>query len=425
MTIKNKCTVIYEVAYSFSKGGAGSAACQVFNLLSKQGFTVKKIEAKGYQKEETLLEKSKYIFWGTAHFLEYIFIRILFNDCNIKQSLNSLSSPRLKKQLNLDKKSAIFHFQWVGNNTLSIYDFHSIPDYSVITLHDEWWILGASHYGRNNGFIPCSRNGFLSYFRTGVDDYIRKVKISGIQKVNNLIIVSPSLWLMNRAEESKVFMGHKLVHIPNAIDTEIFCPIVSNEKNNHIRQEYGISEDAFVLCFGSDNALTNPIKGHDFVYEVLDQLSLNKYNFSKIEIISFGGDSRVEKYGKFTIYHLGRINDQSSLAKVYGISNLLLTFAKSEAFGLVAAEAMSCGTPVMGFSNTGIQDFVVDEITGILLNDANPQVAAEKISLLYQFDHRKYLSIRAKCREAIVKNFSINKVSNQYKELFTQLCLKK
>ena len=61
MTIKNKCTVIYEVAYSFSKGGAGSAACQVINILSKQGFTVKKIEAKGYQKEETLLEKSKYI----------------------------------------------------------------------------------------------------------------------------------------------------------------------------------------------------------------------------------------------------------------------------------------------------------------------------------------------------------------------------
>ena len=39
-----------------------------------------------------------------------------------------------------------------------------------------------------------------------------------------LTLVSPSKWLKERAEESSLTRGFKIVHIPNGIDTDIYRP---------------------------------------------------------------------------------------------------------------------------------------------------------------------------------------------------------
>ena len=51
-----------------------------------------------------------------------------------------------------------------------------------------------------------------------------------------------------------------------------------------------------------------------------------------------------------------------------------------EPFGLAAAEAQACGTPVVAFSRGGLSEVVVDEETGFLVPPDDIEAAAEAVS---------------------------------------------
>jgi glycosyltransferase involved in cell wall biosynthesis len=62
-----------------------------------------------------------------------------------------------------------------------------------------------------------------------------------------------------------------------------------------------------------------------------------------------------------------------------------------EPFGLVAAEAQSCGTPVVAYRRGGLQDIVVDGVTGFLVDPGDVDAAAAALSHVSELD-------RGRCR---------------------------
>jgi glycosyltransferase involved in cell wall biosynthesis len=53
-----------------------------------------------------------------------------------------------------------------------------------------------------------------------------------------------------------------------------------------------------------------------------------------------------------------------------------------EPFGLVALEAMACGTPVIGVHEGGVRESVVEGVSGILVERGSPEIAAAVARLM-------------------------------------------
>jgi len=96
----------------------------------------------------------------------------------------------------------------------------------------------------------------------------------------------------------------------------------------------------------------------------------------------------------------------------------LMTINWYEPFGLVMAEAQSCGTPVIAFDRGSVSELVVQGKTGFVVNPKQG-IAGLKMAL------KNIESINPRnCRTHIEKNFSLEKMINNYEKTFKEiLCL--
>lgn len=93
----------------------------------------------------------------------------------------------------------------------------------------------------------------------------------------------------------------------------------------------------------------------------------------------------------------------------------LMTINWYEPFGLVMAEAMSCGTSVIGFDRGAVGELVIDGKTGFV-------VAAEKgiEGLVEALSHIDTIDPKD-CRRQAVENFSVEKMVDNYEKLYSEI----
>ncbi len=77
-----------------------------------------------------------------------------------------------------------------------------------------------------------------------------------------------------------------------------------------------------------------------------------------------------------------RLRRQWSRALTTGAADVTLVPSRSESFGLVAAEAAACGTPVIASKVGGLRSLVSDGVTGFLLDERSATAWAERIDVL-------------------------------------------
>ena len=94
---------------------------------------------------------------------------------------------------------------------------------------------------------------------------------------------------------------------------------------------------------------------------------------------------------------------------------------KPEPFGRILIEAQAMGRPVVAFNHGGATESVINNQTGILVEPKNEKelgFAIEKLINISTTDRKKMAELS---RDHIVKNFSLNKMTNETLNLYNEI----
>ena len=117
------------------------------------------------------------------------------------------------------------------------------------------------------------------------------------------------------------------------------------------------------------------------------------------------------------ILFLGKLE---SVAELLSRADLLLLPSEQESFGLVALEAMSCGTPVIGTTGSGLGEVVADGETGFLLDVGDTDaMAAGAVALLG--DEARWTEFSGAARRRAVQEFSVDRIVPQYEAFYEEI----
>jgi len=165
-------------------------------------------------------------------------------------------------------------------------------------------------------------------------------------------------------------LNNKLIHIPHGIDTSQFC-LATADKN--FSAVFGWDKDKInILCVAN----LYHEKGIDLLIKAFSKIQDKDQHH--LHIISAGGDSRTRSEINLLIGDLSMRNQitfynsqpHEMLANFYRASDLLVSPSRKEGFGLVVAEAIACGTPVLATRSGGPEEIVTSEC-GILVEAGN------------------------------------------------------
>ncbi len=139
-------------------------------------------------------------------------------------------------------------------------------------------------------------------------------------------------------------------------------------------------------------------KGFDMLLEAWNLLSIE---FADWQLYIYGNGNRtpfqniVNKYKMSDQVHL--MPATKDIAKEFSESSIYVMSSRYEGFGLVLAEAMSCGLPCISFDCPyGPREIITDGEDGILVEDGNINVLAQKMeNLMADSTLRKAMGTKA------------------------------
>ncbi|MFZ2970292.1 MAG: glycosyltransferase, partial [Minisyncoccia bacterium] len=110
--------------------------------------------------------------------------------------------------------------------------------------------------------------------------------------------------------------------------------------------------------------------------------------------------------------YIGEVGPKEKNKLLRGAKALLFPIRWEEPFGLVMAEAMACGTPVIAFRRGSVPEIVKHGVTGFVVEDEKGLIEAIKnISKIN----------RAECRKHVEKHFTIERMVDAYEEVYVKI----
>jgi len=267
-------------------------------------------------------------------------------------------------------------------------------------IHSHYWMSGAAALELKSIWqVPVVQMfhtlGLMkNRIALSPDEMEGEYRVSGeinvIRAVDRIIAATP-------AEQSQLeFLyqapSRKITVIPPGVDTSQFYPIPPDEAKSAVEIP---AHDRIILFVGRIERL----KGIDTLIRsigILRERGILAENPHDLAII--GGDPNVdasmlnvEMARLQALCHELNLNDlviflgkrgQDTLPYYYSAAEVLVMPSHYESFGMVALEAMACGTPVVASQVGGLAFLIQDGVTGFVVPDGNPTLLADRLEQL-------------------------------------------
>ncbi|HPJ26580.1 MAG TPA: glycosyltransferase [Synergistaceae bacterium] len=258
----------------------------------------------------------------------------------------------------------LHHPLWMGSLGLWIARYLKIP--VVYTYHTR-----LEHYSYA---VPLPRAFFRNFLSHAL---IRRIG----NKCDAVVVPTEAseYYLRMIRVKSPVFV------VPTGIETEKFHEPCSEDVKNRLRQELGIEKGEKVLLSVSR---LNAEKNIQFMLEAVSELAKKCSVSFKVILIGDGPDrsplvETAHALGLEDILVFTGSVSPDRIPMYYSLGDIFVFASTAETQGMVILEAMASGMPVVAIRASGIDDFVVDGVTGFKTIH-HVEAWAEKVQLLLE-----------------------------------------
>lgn len=316
-------------------------------------------------------------------------------------------------QLPAFREADVIHLHWVNQGMLSVKEIGQIlaSDKKVVwTMHDMWPFTGICHYsGSCKAFTSgCGECPYLKVPSPHDLSHIvfRRKQLS--YSKGDITYTACSQWLKGLAETSPLTQGHRVVSIPNPIDTGVYLP----KDKNAVRERIHLPKDKKIVLFAAMKA-SDKRKGIDYLVEAA-RLIARKRNDLLFLIAGTKGD---EIAGKFPLpTHCAGFIASGDMPDFYNAADLFVTPSLQDNLPNTIMEALACGTPCIGFRTGGIPEMIDHRINGYVAEYQDAQDLAD--GLLWTLFEANSEILSANARRKVTEEYAQEKVAYQYKEIY-------
>jgi D-inositol-3-phosphate glycosyltransferase len=219
----------------------------------------------------------------------------------------------------------------------------------------------------------------------------------------------------------------KMVTIPPGVDTSHFYPIPADEAKQFIGVQ---PQHRLVLFVGR----IEPLKGVDTLIRAMSCLKVRNLH-RPVNLAIIGGEpdadpremsaemARLQQLcdelcmGGMVVF-LGK-RSLDTLPYYYSAAEVLVMPSLYESFGMVALEAMACGTPVIASQVGGLAYLVQDGVTGFTIPDNEPDLLCEKLTAI--LGDKQLHDRMGDCAAEYARDYSWEKIADQVLDVYEGL----
>lgn len=383
-------------SYPDAVGGAWNLTHEINRRLVKRGYRVVIITCK---------PSNDYPDQEVINGVE--FIRIEYAVSKHPMRLWSAIRKKVKNYMNEPENwVAHVHHPLVGAFALTEKRYRKIP--KIYHFHSSWYDEEKIN------LIEVGQNKIKLYFILKIIQWIEWVCYCYSKSVIFL-----SEYTRKRFIDYFPFKKPRMRIIPGGTDTIKFCPLENSSKLDQTRYQIGIPEGhKFLLTvrrlearMGLDNLITA-------ISEIVNRSPKLKF---KLIIAGKGSldkklKSQVTLSGLDNHIHFSGFISDDLLPAYYAAADIFImptTFI--EGFGIATVEALSSGLPVFGTPIGGTAEILEPIDKQLLFGNVDAKSMADKIEWFLKNPY-PVLGMKSKCRDAALKKYSWELVTNQFEE---------
>ncbi len=312
----------------------------------------------------------------------------------------------------------IIHIHWINQGFISLKVIEKIIDSGkpiVWTMHDMWPITGICHHARDceKYMTECKNCPFLRRSKQKDLAYSIFKKKQQLYKKANITFVGCSLWLTDLASHSTLTKHKEVISIPNPLNTDLYKP----QDKAEVRRELNLPQDLKLILFGAARS-TDKRKGIDYFISACKLLK--KEIGDNIGIVLYGKDSeKIKDEFNFPTYSLGYIKEEQELINLYSAVDIFAIPSLEENLPNSIIEAMSCGTPTIGFNIGGIPQIIDHLHNGYVANYKSAKDFSQGLKWLLSNNNNNELGVES--RRKILTSYSEKEIAQQYIALYNRI----